>query len=134
MAWEILDDPFPGIAASAIADRQVVTLNTGAVDRSVLPCSGATNQVPHGIECRGATALQGEGVTIADRGNYAKAVAAASLGAGVEIAVVGATRSLGLAAGASGSTRYSVGQSMNAAAAGEVFTLYVNPRQLSGLS
>lgn len=133
MAFEILDDPFPGLAASAIQDRQVVSLNTGAVERSVVPMSGGTS-MPFGIEARGASALQGEGVTIADRGNYAKAVAAASLGAGADIAVVGATRSLGLAAAASGLAKWTIGQSVTAAAAGEVFTLYVNPRQLSGLS
>ncbi len=134
MAFEILVAPFPGIAASHVQDRQVVVLTTGATERGVMPCSGATNQLPHGIECRGASALQGEGVTIAAAGEYAKAIAAASLGAGAEIAVVGATRSLGLGAGASGGARYSVGQSVTPAAAGEVFTLYVNPRQLSGLS
>lgn len=133
MAFEILTNPFPGIAASAIQDRQVVSLNTGAVERSVIPMSGGTSAA-FGIECRGASALQGEGVTIAARGEYAKAVAAASLGAGADIAVVGATRSLGLAAGASGLAKWTVGQSVTAAAAGEVFTLYVNPRQLSGLS
>ncbi len=131
MAFEILKHPFPGIAASAIQDRQVVALTTS--ERGVIPMSGGTS-IAFGIECRGASAAQGEGVTIADRGEYAKAVAAASLGAGQDIAVVGATRSLGLAAGASGLARWSVGQSVTAAAAGEVFTLYVNPRQLSGLS
>jgi hypothetical protein len=131
MAFEILDDPFPGIAASAIQDRQVVALTTS--ERGVIPMSGGTS-IAFGIECRGASALQGEGVTIALRGECAKAVAAASLGAGADIAVVGATRSLGLAAGASGLARWTVGQSLTAAAAGEVFTLYVNPRQLSGLS
>lgn len=132
MAFQIIKHPYPGLAASAIQDRQVVMITTS--ERGVIPCSGATAQLPHGIEARGASALQGEGVTIAGHGEYAKAVAAASLGAGADIAVVGATRSLGLAAGASGSARYSVGQSVTAAAAGEVFTLYVNPRQLSGLS
>jgi hypothetical protein len=133
MAFQLIDDPFPGIAASVIQDRQVVALDTGATERSMVPMSGGTS-MPFGIEVRGATALQGEGVAIADRGNYAKAIAAASLGAGADIAVVGATRSLGLAAGASGLAKWTVGQSVTAAAAGEVFTLYVNPRQLSGLS
>ncbi len=131
MAFEILTGPFPGLAASAIQDRQVVALTTA--ERGVIPLAGATSPA-FGIECRGASAAQGEGVTIALRGECAKAIAAASLGAGADIAVVGATRSLGLAAGASGLARWTVGQSLTAAAAGETFTLYVNPRQLSGLS
>ncbi len=130
MAFELIKDPFPGLAASAIQDRQVVMLTTS--ERGDIPAGASV--VPHGIESRGASAAQGEGVTIADRGNYAKAIAAASLGAGADIAVVGATRSLGLAAGASGVIKWAVGQSVTAAAAGEVFTLYVNPRQLSGLA
>ncbi len=132
MAFEIINtNEYPGIAASAIQDRQVVTITTS--ERGVIPCSGATNQLPHGIEGRGASAALGEGVAIYGQGNYAKAIAAASLGAGADIAVVGATRSLGLAAGASGALRYSVGQSVTAAAAGEVFTLYVNPRAMSAV-
>lgn len=130
MAFEINRTGFPGIAASAIQDRQVVTLTTS--ERGVIPCSGSA--MPHGIEQRGASALQGEGVTIGDRGNYCKAIAAASLGAGADVGVVGATRSLGLAAGASGVAKFAVGQSVTPAGAGEAFTFYVNPRQLSGLS
>ncbi len=131
MAFQILTEPFPALAASAIGDRQVVSLTTS--ERGVIPMSGGTSAV-FGIEARGASAAQGESVTIALRGEFAKAIAAASIGAGADIAVVGATRSLGLAAAASGLAKWTVGQSVTAAAAGEVFTLYVNPRQLSGLS
>jgi hypothetical protein len=128
MAFEIINtNQYPGLAASVIQDRQVVTMTTS--ERGVCPVAAATVE-PHGITI--ASALLGEAVTVMGQGNYAKAVAAASLGFGTLVGVTGATRSLGLAAGASGSVVWAVGRSCTAAAAGEVFTFYVNPRQLSG--
>ncbi|MCA1655151.1 MAG: hypothetical protein LC635_01490 [Pseudonocardiaceae bacterium] len=132
MAFEIINqDQYPGIAASAIQDRQVVAITTG--ERWVVPIATSGTE-PHGIEGRGASAAQGEGVTIMGAGNYCKAIAAASLGAGANVGVVGATRSLGLAAAASGVAGWRVGRSVTPAAAGEVFTFYVSPRQLGGLA
>lgn len=125
MAFEIINtNEYPGLAASAIQDRQLVYITTG--ERAVAPCASG-GQEPHGIEGRGASAAQGEGVTIFGDGNYAKAIAAASLGAAANVGCVGATRSLGIVA--SGAWR--AGKSVTAAAAGEVFTFYVNPRQLT---
>lgn len=130
MAFEIINtNEYPGLAASAIQDRMVVKLAAG--ERAVSPCTAATDE-PHGIT-GGASAAIGEGAAVFGQGNYCKAIAAASLGAGANVGVVGATRSLGLAAGASGVANWRVGKSVTAAAAGEVFTFYVNPSQLSGL-
>lgn len=129
MAFELHRTAFPALVASQpIAARQAVKLTDG--ERGIAPCTTVAD-VPHGIALEGASQI-GAAVTVHDRGNYVKVVAAASLGGGVEIGCAGATTSLGLAAGASGSVRVSVGQSVGPAAAGETFTLYVNPRVLSG--
>ena len=131
MAFEIIDtNEFPGIAASNCGDKMVVTLTTGG-ERAVCPVIAATTE-PHGITI--ATALRTEGVTVIGQGNYAKAIAAASLGVGANVGILGATRSLGLVSTASGTANWRVGKSVTAAAAGEVFTLYVNPSQLGGLA
>ena len=131
MAFELIDEPFPGLVASAVQDRQVVVLIGGSAERAVGPASNAS-QIPHGITGAASQAV-GEAVAVRDLGDYAKAIAAASIGVGAEMAVIGATRSLGIAAGASGVAKWSVGYAVSAAAAGEVFTLYVRPRQISGL-
>lgn len=129
MAFEIINtNEYPGLCASALQDRQVTQIVAG--ERAVGPCTAGT-QEPHGITV--ASAAIGEGVTSFGQGNYCKAIAAASLGAGANVGVVGATRSLGLVSGASGVANWRVGKSVTAAAAGEVFTFYVNPSQLSGL-
>lgn len=130
MAWELHRHAFPGVAASNVQDRQVVTIAAGSADKNVHPCA-TVNVRPLGVALASAARL--EAVTVHDVGNYVKAVAAASFGAGAEIGVIGATKSLNAVVGASGAVVHSVGQSVNAAGAGEVFTLYVNPRQLSGL-
>jgi hypothetical protein len=122
----------PCKAASPIAAGVAVQIDVADTQRQVLPIASA-NIEPFGITV--ATALTGQGVSVWDRGNVVKALAAASLGAGANVGVVGATNSLGLiAAGASGSVVWAVGKSMTAAAAGEVFSFYINPRQLSGFA
>ena len=123
MAFEIINtNEYPGLCASAIQDRQVTQIVAG--ERALGPCTAGT-QEPHGITI--ASAAVGEAVTSFGQGNYCKAIAAASLGGGADVGVDGATRSLGLVA--SGAWR--VGKAVTPAAAGEVFTFYVNPRQLT---
>lgn len=130
-SFELHRNGFPGKAASAMAALQVVSQDTGDTQRSVLAVA-TFNVEPLGITLATA-ANAGDAVTVFDRGNVVKTLAAASLGAGADVGVVGATTSLGLcAAGASGVLKWSVGKSMTAAAAGEVFSFYVNPRQVSG--
>lgn len=126
MAFELHRGAFPGLAASAIDAHQAVRLVDA--ERGVAPAN-AGNQEPFGVAL--ATAAQGEAVTAHDVGNVVKAVAGASLGAGANVGVTGATASLSPIAGASGVIRFSVGKSVTAAATGEVFSLYVNPQQLS---
>jgi hypothetical protein len=131
MAFELHRTAFPGIAASAINAQQVVTFDGGDTQRQVLPA--ATNGVePLGVAL--ATAVNpGDGVTVHDAFNVVKAVACASVGAGVDVGVATSSGRLGPVTGASGVTRYRVGKTLTAAADGETFSLYVNPKQISNL-
>lgn len=130
MSFEIIRNSFPGIAASNITGRSAVTLASG-LNRGVAPVS--TNNIAlHGLTPP-VNASQGDPVTVYDRNNYVKVQAAASIGPDSEVGVVGATTSLGPVVGASGLVKHSVGQSVEGAAAGEFFSVFVNPRQLSGL-
>ena len=129
MAFELHRSAFPGLAASNINTRAALTLASGT-DRGLVPVA-TCNVRPHSIAL--ATALRGEAVTAHDEGNYVKINAGASMGPGAEIGVASTNGALAPVAGASGSVVYSVGQSVGAGVAGEVTTLYVNPRQLSGL-
>jgi hypothetical protein len=120
----------PFTVASAIAPYAVVTVNTAA-NRSVFPV--ATNNVrPLGLNGP-ATGLQGEAITIYDDGAVVEAIAGASLGAGAELVVASTNGTIAPGAGASGVTRWAVGYSIEAAAAGEKFSLYVRPRQISNV-
>lgn len=126
-ARELHRSGFPAKAASAINAGVPVRLNTGDVDREVLPCASA-NVEPFGIAL--ATAGAAEALTVMDQGNLVKVTAIASLGAGQDIGVASSNGALGVVSGASGSVVWSIGKSHSAAAAGEVFSLYIRPRQL----
>lgn len=131
-AFELHRSGFPALAASAINLGAVVSQDVGDTQRQVLPVS-TVNVEPLGVAL--ATAVNpGDALTVLDRGSVVKVTAAASLGAGAYVGVVGATLSLGLVAGASGVVKWAVGKSMTAAAAGEVFSFYINPIQLGGLA
>lgn len=132
MAHERHKRAFPGIniSAATIPGRTVVRLSaTGTTERAV-EAAGSTNVLPLGVALFDAG--PGKAVTVHDENNTVKVKAAASLGVGAEIGVVSGTTSVGPLVGASGVVRHSVGQSETPAAAGEVFSLYINPRQLSG--
>lgn len=119
-------------AASAMSVGQVVGYDAGDVSFQVVPIA-TINVEPVGVALA-SVVNPGDAVTVIDRGNVIKVLAAASLGAGQNIGVVGATTSLGLAAAASGVVKWAVGVSLSAAAAGETFSLHVNPKQLGGLA
>lgn len=119
-------------AASAMSVGQVVGYDVADTSFQVVPLA-TINVEPLGIALA-SVSNPGDAVTIIDRGNVIKVQAAASLGAGADIGVVGATTSLGLAAAASGVAKWAVGKSLSAAAAGETFSLHVNPKQLGGLA
>lgn len=131
-AFELHRSGFPALAASALSAGQLVSHDTGDTQRQVVPIA-TVNVEPLGVALASA-ANPGDAVTVMDRGSVVKVLAAASLGAGADVGNVGATTSLGLVAGASGVVKWAAGKSMTAAAAGEVFSFYVNPRQLGGLA
>jgi hypothetical protein len=145
MAFELYRWTFPAIAASAISAGQpvqftVATAGTSPADRQVVPL-GSVNLEPFGIALAtanyaAATPPFSAGVGIVDRGNTIKVTAIASLGVGADVGV--GTNIAGQASGwavpvaaASGVDTWRVGKAVSPAAAGEVFSLYVDPFRLS---
>jgi hypothetical protein len=132
-------------AASTYAPFTVVSLDT-TTEKQVVSAANAS-QRPFGVI--GASAGQGRAVTVYEEGNIVKCIAAASIGANAEVAVaslgvssqvqggttLATTTLLGLASGAaaSGKVQWAVGLSETAALAGEIFSVLIKPRQLSGL-
>ncbi len=128
-AFELHKNEFPAIAASDLNPGRVVKLDVGDTQRQVVPVA-TSNGEPLGVAL--ATGLQGKPVTIELNGSIVKVVAGGSIGAGADVGVASTNGSLGPVSGASGSVVFTVGKAMSAAAAGESFSLYVRPRQLSG--
>lgn len=133
MAFEIHDAglAFPGLAASNVQPGQVVSLAAGT-ERGIQPCA-SNNLRPFGVSF--AVATQGDAVTVHAIGNIVKTIANASVGVGAELTVAsGSATGVAPVSGASGVERWSVGQSVTAAAAGETLSVYVHPRQLGLLA
>lgn len=133
MAFRRVNDVMPCIAASAINYGQAVALDVGDVQRQVLPL-GTNTLEAFGLAL--ATAVNpGDPVSVHGflSGNVEKVVAGASLGHGADIGIGSTNGALAPIVGASGVAKWRVGKSMTAAAVGETFSLYVAPRQLSGL-
>lgn len=131
MAYEKIadDDIYPFKAASAIAARKPVKLDTVA-DQVVL---AATNNVrPLGFVT--ASAGRGEGLSVFTDSNVVKAIAAASVGVGVEVAVASTNGDLGPLTTASGVGVWAVGLSLSPAQAGETFSVLIRARQTGGLA
>jgi hypothetical protein len=136
MAFELYRWTFPGIAASAIGAGQIVGLAASAVERQFVPIA-SQNVEPFGVALatasfNAATPPFSAAVGVVDAGNTIKVTAAASLGAGADVGVTSASTSVGPVAGIAGSVIWRAGKSVGPALAGEVFGLYVSPRQLSG--
>jgi len=132
MAFELHRNHFPGIAASVINAGQVVALAPGDTQRTVVPVAtqlpiSAASSVPLGIALA-TSASPGNAVSILDALNVVKVSAAASIGAGAPVGLASSNGGFGPIT-ASGS--WVVGQSVTAAAAGEVFSVYVNPRPIT---
>jgi hypothetical protein len=128
-AFELHRNELPAVAASDINPGRVVKLDVGDTQRQVVPVATNTGE-PFGVAL--ATGLQGKAVTIEELGSVVKVPAGASLGAGADVGVASTNGALGPVSAASGSVVHAVGKSLSAAAAGEQFSLYVRPRQLSG--
>ena len=135
---------FPKQVASAVPPKSVVTLVPGKNDQVVMVTNAS--QRPYGIiQATGAT--PGAAIAVYEQPSYAKAIAAASLGAGAEVSLasvgvasgaqfnaIATTTLLGPASvGASGSAEWAVGVAQTNAGAGEIFTVKLEPRQVSGL-
>lgn len=135
---------FPKRVASAIPPKSVVTLDPGKNDQVVLLTNAS--QRPYGvIQATGAS--PGAAVAVFESPSYAKVIAAASLGAGAEVSLaslgvasgaqfnaLATTTLLGPASvGASGQVEWAVGVAQINAAPGDIFTVKLEPRQVSGL-
>jgi hypothetical protein len=127
MAWTQHKHVLPRQAASAI--RDYVPVKAAGADTAVL-AAAATDQVL-GFTIASA-ASPGDSLAVVHQG-VVKALCAASVGAGVEVSVASTNGGLGpVAAGASGVDRQAVGISQGAAAAGEIFSVLLRPRNIGG--
>lgn len=130
MAFEILRNAIAFTAASNVVPQSPVKIDTAANRQVVLAAS--VNDSLQGF-VGGATAKTGEAVTVYGENAVVSAVAAASLGAGAVVGVASTNGAIGPVSGASGVTKFQAGISLESAAAGEQFSLYVKPRQISNL-
>lgn len=133
MAFELTrdDEQFSLPAASVVLPRTAVKL-AGTSVLFVLPC-GSVNDEPFGTvkATAGASGLnQGERVAIYEHANYVKMIAGASLGVGADVGVGSSNGVMKPIVAATGSIIWRVGKSITPAAAGDVFTVYVSPKQL----
>jgi hypothetical protein len=127
MAWTLHRDTFPKIVASAalVANVPVKPL-AGTADKVVLAAS--VNDYPLGFTiASGASA--GNPIAIVTEG-VVKAICSASVGAGAEVGVASTNGGLGPVSGASGLTKYVVGEAQNSAAAGDTFSVQLRVRQI----
>lgn len=133
MAFErfLQDGGFPGIAASGINSGAALQLSASAVERQFLPIA-CSNIEPFGVALAsaGGTSLT-QAIAVIDQGNTVKVTAIASLGCGADIGVASTNGGLGPVEAASGILVWAVGKAMQSAGAGELFGLYVKPKQLS---
>lgn len=127
MAWTNHRARDPKIVASAaIANFVPVKSLAGTADKVVLAAS--VNDYPIGmVAATGASA--GNPIAVITDG-ICKAIAAASLGAGGEVGVASTNGALGPVAGASGFTKYAVGEAQNNAAAGDTFSVKLRIHQI----
>lgn len=124
---EHLINPLPFTNASVISGPVPVRLNPSAA-RSVLLSASNSYEIQGYVS--NATYAAGEGVTVFGDGAVVEAIAAASLGVNAEVGVASSNGAVGPISAASGVEKWRVGKSLEAAAAGEKFSLYVRPRAM----
>lgn len=137
MSWSRVTETSPKVAASAIAQYVVVSGDT-AVDSQAFT-AGSVGQDAFGIS-QATVPTYGYPLDVAV-GGYSKVYVAASVGANSRVAVAstngavgpivgsGLATALGSALGAAGA-RYSIGVIQEARAAGEIGTVFIDPRQV----
>lgn len=118
-----------GLTASALVPRTPVKMG-GTSALLWLPV-GSWNEEPHGVT-GAATHSVGEVPAVYFSQNVVKCRAGASIGAAAAAGVGSTNGVVAPVAGASGSVRWQLGHTVTAAAAGEVVSIFINPRQLSG--
>ena len=127
---------FPGVAATGIKLWDAVVLASSATqDRAVAPVA-SHNQFPLGIAqaSAGTGATLPQSVTVQGAGAILKVTAGATVAVGQDVhQTVGSSAFAGVA-GASGQLRFAIGQAVSPASPGELFSLYINPRIISGIA
>lgn len=141
MAWESPGSGDPFVAASAIAQFVPVRfVGDAAVDAGsqldhTLIRAGSWNEDVLGVTIA-TVASPGDPVSVVSKG-FAKGIAGASLGAGARVGV-GSTNGILIPLAATGGAasanlvtlRYAVGKAVDGAAAGDVFTVRIDPTQI----
>lgn len=134
-------------AASGMSARTIVKAAGGSLPNSVIQIQATTTDRPLGAVGDIASIPQGQNTAVFEEGCVVKAIAGASLGSGSEVgfATLGLASGaqgtqyqatvvqLGPVVGASGVGVWAVGISRSNAAAGEIFSLEIRTRQISGL-
>lgn len=123
------ENVLPKLAASNAMAAHRPVQDTAVKDR-VGPV--ATNNVQVLGVSIATAASAGDPHAVVDRG-VVKLLAVASIGAGAEVMVASANGGVGVAAAASGFTRWSVGISQTPAAVGDTFSVLLRQRQLPGV-
>ena len=127
---------FPGVAATGIKLWDAVTLASSATqDRAIAPVA-SVNQWPIGIAqaSAGTGATLPQSVTVQGFGSMLKVTAGATVAVGQDVHQTIGSSAYAPIAAASGSTKFAIGQAVTPANAGELFTVYINPRIISGIA
>lgn len=141
MAYELHNGrALPKIAASNIARPTAANGAKGAMP--VTFAAGSAERAAHAVGSTGqeiagfaiCNASRAQGLTVLAEGNVVKCVSVASIGVGANVGIASTNGAMGLVSAASGVVVHAAGKSETAAGAGEIFSVYVRPRQLSGLA
>lgn len=123
-------------AASAINPYSPVKL-VGTNNLLVIPAATNSDEVFgfSGAGTHGASGINSiDACPVYEPGNVAKAVCAASVGVGADLAIASTNGALGPIVRNAGSAVWTVGKSLTPAAPGERLSVFIKPRLLGGLS
>lgn len=144
MSSRVVNESLPFNAASDIPGFAPVKLFGASAGVRTVVGIATTNEEPIGITGESG-APGGRAITVYPPGQIMRGIAGATITSGGDIGVVGATTVagasgnysqplLGPVSGASGGRVWRLGSSVQPVVPGQVFSFYVNPRQLSGLA
>lgn len=128
MAYELHQDKhqLPIKAATDLSPRQPIKLG-GTSGLLAFPCA-SLNDRPFGVT-NAATYLTGEVIACYFESNIMKMVANASVGVNSEVGVASSNGSVGPQTLITASAHWGVGLTVSAALAGEIVSVFVNPRK-----